>query len=84
MKDKMIEALSVPKELFCPVPKLTWIGTDDLTCENCGGLLVCEETVIRFCTSIGILSIFGSALYIRHLAEELCVIGGKISGMQIE
>ena len=84
MKEKIMEAISMPTELFSAIPKITWIGVNDLTCENCGGLLSCEETVIRFCTSIGILSVFGSELFIRHLADELCVIGGKISGMQLE
>ncbi|MBQ1948187.1 MAG: sporulation protein YqfC [Clostridia bacterium] len=84
MKEKIIDALSIPKDLFLNIPKITLIGEHDLTCENCGGLLTCTESMIRFCTGLGILSVSGSALYIRELSEELAVIGGNISGISFE
>lgn len=84
MKEKMMDALRIPKELFSNTPKITLVGENDLTCENCGGLLTCTESLIRFYTGIGFLTISGSMLYIRELTEELAVIGGKISGIVFE
>lgn len=81
VKEKISEALELPKDITLNIPKLTVMGTDSVTVENHKGVIDYCDNKISINTGCGILVINGKKLIIKSIIQEEIIILGKISSI---
>lgn len=81
VKEKISEALELPKDITLDIPKLTIIGTESVTIENHKGVINYCDNKISINTGCGILAISGKKLTIKSIVQEEIIIFGEISGI---
>lgn len=81
VKEKISEALELPKDITLDIPKLTVMGTDSVTVENHKGVIDYCDNKISINTGCGILVINGKKLIIKSIIQEEIIILGKISSI---
>jgi sporulation protein YqfC len=82
LREKITEALELPKEIVLNVPKLTIVGTGDMIIENYKGIMEYEINRIRVNTGAGIIRITGDRLIIREITSEDIFISGEINSLE--
>jgi sporulation protein YqfC len=82
LREKITEALELPKEIVLNVPKLTIVGTGDMIVENYKGIMEYEIDRIRVNTGVGIIRITGNRLIIREITSEDILISGEINSLE--
>lgn len=78
VKEKLSEALELPKEITLDISKLIVIGTDNIIIENHKGIIDYCESKISINTGSGILVISGKGLIIKSIVQEEIIVKGKI------
>lgn len=81
IKEKLSNALELPKDIVMDVAKITLIGNNQVSIENHKGIIEYSDDVIRVNTGCGILSMEGSHLCIKTILPEEITITGEISGL---
>ncbi|MCL2202352.1 MAG: YabP/YqfC family sporulation protein [Defluviitaleaceae bacterium] len=81
VKEKLTNALSLPKEIALDMPLIMATGRGELNIENYKNLLEFSETKIRVHTAAGLLIIEGTRLHLKQITAENLFISGNISGM---
>lgn len=81
VKEKISEALELPKDITLDMPKITMIGTESITIENHKGIIDYYENKISINTECGILVINGNKLTIKSIVQEEIIILGKLSSI---
>lgn len=81
VKEKISEALELPKDITLDIPKLTIIGTESVTVENHKGVISYCDNKISINTGCGILVINGKKLIIKSIVQEEIIILGEISNI---
>lgn len=81
VKEKISEALELPKDITLDIPKITMIGTESVTIENHKGIIDYCENKISINTECGILVINGNKLTIKSIVQEEIIILGKLSSI---
>lgn len=82
LKEKVSEALELPKEVVLNVPKITMIGTGDLIIENYKGIIEYSNDRIRINTGVGVIKISGNRLTIKEITSEDIMVNGDISSLE--
>lgn len=82
IKEKVSELLELPREVVLDVPKLVFIGNNDLTIENYKGIIEYNDKVIRINTSTSMIKLTGQNLEIKTITAEEILIGGNISTLE--
>ncbi len=83
-KEKVSEALELPKELVLDVPRITLIGNKQLILENYKGIIEYEDSRIRVKTSEGIIKMEGISMIIKEITSEDIMVKGEIKIIQFE
>ena len=83
-KEKLSEALEIPKEISMDYPHLTVIGKNQLFVQNGKGIVSYTDTEIQIHTSVYFLKIAGSGLTIRQMNGEMTEIRGNITNICFE
>jgi len=81
VKEKLTQALALPKEITLDMPLIIATGRGELNIENYKNLLEFSETKIRVHTSSGLLVVEGNGLLLRQMTTENLIITGRISGI---
>ena len=81
IKEKISDALELPKDITLDIPKITMLGTDSAAVENHKGVINYSDNQIRINTGCGILTISGHKLAIKSIIQEEIIITGKISNV---
>ncbi|MCL2187895.1 MAG: sporulation protein YqfC [Defluviitaleaceae bacterium] len=81
MKEKIVNTLSLPKEIALDMPLIIATGRSELNIENYKNLLEFSETKIRIHTATGLLTIEGTQLHMKQMTTENLFIAGNISGI---
>lgn len=81
IKERISNALELPKDIILDVAKVTIIGNNQVTVENHKGIIEYNDALIRVNTGNGILKVCGARLNIKNILQEEIVIVGDISGV---
>jgi len=81
IKEKISDALELPKEITLDIPKITILGAESVTIENHKGIISYSDNQIRVNTGCGILSISGQRLAIKSIIQEEIIITGQIGNI---
>lgn len=82
LREKVTEALELPKEIVLDLPKLTMLGNGDLVIENYKGIIEYDSSRIRVNTGRWIIKITGEVLVIKEITAEDIMINGMISSLE--
>ena len=82
IKEKVTEFLELPKEIIMNVPKIIFIGNQNLSIENYKGIIEYTENTIRINTNEHMLKIIGRDLEIKNIAAEEMLITGNIMSLE--
>lgn len=76
---KVAEALDLPIDLLCDVPRIEIIGQNCISIENSRGILDYNENCVKINTTCGIVKIDGDELFIESITDEgVCIKGTLI------
>ena len=81
VKEKMANALSLPKEIALDLPIVSAIGQGEITIENYKSLLEFTDTKIRIRTKASTIIIEGQSLTLQQITSENLLITGQIAGI---
>ncbi len=83
-KEKLSEALDIPKEISMDYPHITVIGKNQLFVQNGKGIVSYTDTEIHIHTTAYFLKITGEGLTIRQMNGEMAEIRGNIGNICLE
>lgn len=81
IRQKIEEAMEIPKELLKGYSRVTIIGAEDIWIENYKGILEYSEEIIRLSNDI---CVYGQNLKIEEITAEDVLIVGKIKNIEFE
>ncbi|NLM44532.1 MAG: sporulation protein YqfC [Clostridiales bacterium] len=81
IKEKISDALELPKDITLDIPKIVILGTDSVSIENHKGIISYKDNEVRINTGSGILTITGHKLAIKSIILEEIIIIGKIDSI---
>lgn len=81
IKEKISDALELPKDITLDIPKVIILGTDSVSVENHKGVISYNDNQIKINTGCGILTISGERLAIKSIIQEEIIITGKIDNI---
>lgn len=82
LKETLVEALSLPKEIVLDLPKITIIGDIQIFIENYKGVVEYDSQRIRINTAKGQVKIFGENLEINTVTTEEIFITGEFTNIE--
>lgn len=82
MKEKLADALELPKETLLHRSRITVMGKSEVTVENFKGIVSYEDTAVRLKTGDGMLEVRGQKLEIGTITDEEMIIKGSILAME--
>ena len=80
--EKIAEALDLPLDILCDIPRSELMGNSQLNIENIRGVLDYNESSIKVNTTVGIIKIEGDELFIDNISDENIFIKGRIIRME--
>lgn len=84
LKEKLSEALEIPKEITMDFPRVTLIGKNQMYVENGKGIVTYTDSFIQIHTSCYFLKISGVQLRIKQMTGELMEICGDFEKIELE
>ena len=82
IKEKVADALELPKEVILNIPKFTMLGTGNLVIENYKGVIEYDDNRVRINTGSGMVKITGERLFIREITSEDIMVEGEIKSVE--
>lgn len=79
---RLASGLDVPLDFVCDVPRIEAFGKSQVSVENFRGVLDYNEEAVKINTTVGILEISGSDIYIESITDELILIKGQFSSIR--
>lgn len=79
LKENIVDALELPKEIILDLPLITIIGKKEMLIENHKNIIEYNDDRIRLNTSCGILKIEGHKMYLKEITSEKVLIKGVIT-----
>ena len=84
IKEKLTEALELPKEILLNMSKITMVGSQELIIENYKGVVEYGSNRIRINTGNGLVKISGNNLAIKEITSEDIKISGQIGTLEFQ
>ena len=78
LREKVADVLDVNKEIILDMPKITFIGSREVTVENYKGIIEYTDSVIRVNASSHNLRLAGKSLEIKTITQDMLYITGCI------
>ena len=72
------EALDLPLDVICDIPRSEIMGNTQINIENIRGILDYNESCIKINTTVGIIKIEGDELFIESISDESTFVKGRI------
>jgi sporulation protein YqfC len=82
IKEKIISALELPKDLILDIPRMTIVGNRDILLENYKNILEFSCEQIRVATGLGVIRISGENMQIREITCDNIAVSGEITGIE--
>ncbi len=79
---RVADALDLPLDVICDVPRCELIGKNEIWIENTRGILDYSESMVKINTTVGILKIEGDELTIASISDDSVNIKGIIIRME--
>ncbi len=83
MKERLTEAMGIPKEIALDYPRLTLLGKKELYIENFKAIIEYTPDCIRLSTSAYLLKITGADMEIKNISPEILEINGEIVNIEV-
>lgn len=83
IKEKIINALELPKDLILDIPRITIVGDRDILLENYKNILEFSCEQIRVATGLGVIRISGENMQIREITCDNIAVSGEINGIEL-
>ncbi|HZK25252.1 MAG TPA: sporulation protein YqfC [Oscillospiraceae bacterium] len=83
-RDRLVDAMELPKEIILNLPKVTIIGNVQCYIENHRGVIEYSSERVRVAINSGELIVSGQDLFIRYMANEEIAVDGSINAVQYE
>ena len=77
-KERIADALDMPIDVMCDVPRTEILGRSSVGVENFRGILDYNENSVKVNTTVGIIKIEGDSLYIESITDEGISVKGTI------
>ncbi len=77
-RERIADALDVPLDVVCDLPRIEIIGTSRASIENFRGILDYDESCIKVNTTAGIVKISGDDIFIESITDDGIMIKGTI------
>lgn len=84
IKERLSEALEIPKEISMDYPYLTLVGKNQMYVRNGKAIVSYTDTAVHINTSVYFLKIFGEGLHIRQMTGEMMEICGNFNEIRLE
>ncbi len=81
LAQRVADALDVPLDVLCDVPRIEMVGKSSIRIENFRGILDYTETRLTVNTNAGILEIDGSNIFIESITDEDLTLKGELNGL---
>lgn len=75
---KVADALDIPLDALCDLPKIEITGNSEINIENLRGILDYDENSFKINTRSGIVKIDGSGLILSSVTDENVCLKGNI------
>ena len=75
---RLADALDLPLDVMCDVPRTEIMGNSRINVENFRGILDYNETCVKINTTTGIIKIEGDELFIESITDDGAFIRGRI------
>jgi sporulation protein YqfC len=82
IREKLTNALALPKEITLDAPLLIATGRSELNIENYKNLLEFSDKLVRVHTKTGLLVVEGSQLVLKQITSENLLVTGDITVMR--
>lgn len=76
--ERIADALDVPLDVLCDIPRTEIIGNNRISIENFRGILDYNESCVKVNTTSGIIKIEGDGLFIESITDEGILIKGTV------
>ncbi len=81
IRERLSDALELPKEIVLDISKITIVGADNITIENHKGIIDYCDNKISINSGSGILIINGINLFIKSIVQDEIIIQGRIKSI---
>ena len=82
IKEKMLSAMDLPKDVVQHAPVLTILGRNELSIENYRGIIEYTDSLIRVQTRTGQIRIQGRQLQIQYYTNDEMKVTGVLSSLE--
>lgn len=82
IKQKIYNAMDIPKETFMNIPLTTIMGNDEIIVENYKAVIDYKSDMIKINTKIGQVKITGKNINIKHIKKDEIHITGVIKNIE--
>lgn len=82
MKNRVSDAVNIPKDVILGVPLFRLIGREEFYIENYRGILEYTDTLIRIQTKIGQVQLSGCKLEIVYYTNDEMKVVGRIDKLE--
>lgn len=82
LKNRITDAVNMPKDVIFGVPLVTMVGQDEIYIENYRGILEYTDQLIRVQTKLGRIHIIGKGLQVEYYNNDEMKIYGHINTLE--
>lgn len=83
-KEVLAEKLDLPRDVVLNLPKITVIGSNEITVENHKGVVLFEEKKMKINSNVGLLTIYGQNFEILFMGGSTLTVSGNFKSMVYE
>lgn len=82
-RERLVEALELPKDIALDMPKITVVGNREAAIENYKGIIEFDSQTVRLNTKMGMAKLEGSGLNISAITDEEIQMTGRITKIEL-
>jgi sporulation protein YqfC len=83
-REGIANSLDLPRDVVLNIPKITIIGSNEITIENHKGIILFKDNHVKVNSNVGLISIFGNEFSILFIGGSTLTISGKFLSVVYE
>lgn len=83
-KELIAEKLDLPRDVVLDIPKITIIGSNEITIENHKGVVLFNESKMMINSNTGLITIYGRNFEILFMGGSTLTVSGRFKSMVYE
>lgn len=83
-KELIAEKLDLPRDVVLDIPKITIIGSNEITIENHKGVILFNEAKMMINSNTGLITIYGRNFEILFMGGSTLTVSGRFKSMVYE